>query len=309
MLSALNQANMPQGDHSISIAVIPARSRHQAMDWSLVLVSQGIETTINSPREGGGWGLRVEARDHERALDILRQYRLENRHWPWRQEVLPAGWLFDWGSLAWVFLAVVFYWLDDRFNLRTVGRVDSAALAQGQWWRLFTALWLHADVGHLAANATIGLVLLGLVMGRYGTGVGLLAAYLTGAGGNLMAWLLGPPPHLSLGASGMVMGCLGLLSVQSFSFLRQNPQSPKLLISAIAAGAMLFVLFGLAPETDVLAHLGGFLAGLALGIPLTLLPGLTRQPRINVVGGLIFALLVLLPWWLAVHRAAGADRP
>ena len=38
-------------------------------------------------------------------------------------------------------------------------------------------MWLHADVGHFATNATFGLVLLGLVMGRYGTGVGLLAAH------------------------------------------------------------------------------------------------------------------------------------
>ena len=36
---------------------IPARSRRQALDWSLVLVSQGIETTIDADTDGAQWGL------------------------------------------------------------------------------------------------------------------------------------------------------------------------------------------------------------------------------------------------------------
>jgi len=58
------------------------------------------------------------------------------------------------------------------------------------------------------ANAGFGLVLLGLAMGVYGTGVGLLAALLAGAGGNAAAWLI-DPGHRSLGASGMVDGLPG----------------------------------------------------------------------------------------------------
>jgi rhomboid protease GluP len=287
--------------------IIPARSRSQAMDWSLVLVSQGIETVINPPTDDGSWGLLVAAGEYERARAVLQQYRLENRRWPWRREVLRPGLLFDWGSVAWVFLTIVFYWLQTQTDLRSAGRVDSAALADGQWWRLFSAMWLHADLGHLAANASIGLVLLGLVMGQYGTGAGLLAAYLAGAGGNLLAWLIWPAPHLSLGASGMVMGCLGLLTVQSFSFFTRNPRSLRAVIGAILGGAMLFVLLGLGPETDVLAHLGGFLAGLVIGIPLSVKPRFSQQTSLNLLCGLAFALLVILPWWLALkHPANGA---
>ena len=284
--------------------MIAARSRQQAMDWSLVLISQGIEAEIQPPTENAGWALLVAGEDYERSLAILQQYRLENQRWPWRQEVSQGGLLFDWGSLAWFFLAVIFYCLETHSDLRSVGRVDSTALAAGQWWRLFTAVWLHADIGHLAANASIGLMLLGLVMGRYGTGIGLLAAYLAGVGGNLMAWLLWPSPHLSLGASGMVMGCLGLLTVQSFSFPGRNPKTLKLLIGAILAGTMLFILFGLSPETDFVAHLGGFLAGLILGIPLSLRPQLSEQAAWNGISGLALALLVIWPWWLALSHVA-----
>ncbi len=206
------------------------------MDWSLVLASQGIECIIDrpeatvgrasslslEPRSTGGWGLLVAQNDHASALKAIQQYRLENRNWPWQQRVLQPGILFDWGSLAWTFLIVFFFWLDTRIGLHAAGVMDTTAAAHGQWWRLFTAVWLHGDAAHLAANATVGLVLLGLAMGRYGTGAGLLAAYLAGAGGNALGWLLSEAPHLSLGASGMVMGSLGLIAVQSLSLLRSK---------------------------------------------------------------------------------------
>ena len=67
-------------------ARIPARSRRQAMDWSLVLVSQGIETTIDYSENGDGWGLLVAFPDYEKALRTIELYRLENRGWPWRQQ-------------------------------------------------------------------------------------------------------------------------------------------------------------------------------------------------------------------------------
>jgi rhomboid protease GluP len=287
-----------------AVARIPARSRHQAMDWSLVLASQGIEPTIEYAEDGAGWGLLVSEPDYEPSLKALRQYQLENRRRPWRQDVFGAGILFDWGSLAWVFLLGLFYWLNTGGEFEAAGIMDGTAVAHGQWWRLFTAMWLHADLGHLATNATLGLVLLGLAMGRYGTGVGLLAAYLAGAGGNLAAWLLSSTPHLSLGASGMVMGCLGLLAVQSFSLWRQTPHAGKYLVSGVVGGVMLFVLFGLTPGTDVLAHAGGFTAGLLFGALLTLVPGIAQSKGTNFLTGMAFAWLVLLPWWLALSRTA-----
>jgi membrane associated rhomboid family serine protease len=274
------------------------------MDWSLVLVSQGIETTIEQGEEGAGWGLVVARQDFERAVRTLRLYRLENRGWPWQQPVFRQGLLFDWGSLAWVLLAGVFFWLSAHGDLRSPGIMDGGAVARGQWWRLFTAIWLHGDLAHLATNAALGLVLLGLAMGRYGTGVGLLAAYLAGVGGNLIAGLLSLQTHRSLGASGMVMGSLGLLAVQSFSLWRQTPHAWKFILSGVCGGVMLFVLLALTPGTDVMAHLGGFLCGLLLGALLNLAPAIAQKAGANLLGGLAFALLVIVPWWLALRGGA-----
>jgi membrane associated rhomboid family serine protease len=68
---------------------------------------------------------------------------------------------------------------------------------------------------------------------------------------------------------------------------------------------MLFVLLGLNPEprTDVVAHLGGFVAGLLLGAALTLVPRLAQRPMVNLAAGFVFTALVILTWAQALTRA------
>jgi rhomboid protease GluP len=284
-------------------ARIPARTRRQAMDWSLVLVSQGIESELEFSETDARWGLLVGNADYAPALAAIRQYRVENYLWRWRRQTLRPGIVFDWASLAWPFLLGFFFILDREVDLHTAGHMLSLDVAKGAWWRLFTAVWLHADVGHLFANATIGTLLLGLVMGTYGSGTGLLAAYCAGAGGNVIAGLLAQGTHRSLGASGMVMGCLGLLAVQSLRAWRKRAPDLRWALTGLAGGIMLFVLLGLAPETDVLAHFGGFVSGLVLGALLIPWPDLVKNKALNGAAGLVLVLLTALPWWLALrHR-------
>ena len=57
--------------------LIPARNRRQAMDWSLVLASQGIGHVIDHD-EANGWTLAVSAADRAAALAHIHQYRLHN---------------------------------------------------------------------------------------------------------------------------------------------------------------------------------------------------------------------------------------
>ena len=279
---------------------IPMRSRAQAMDESLTLVSQGISSTIDCD-ETGNWGLIVSREDYDRSHGVLEIYRRENRRWPWRQPIRPAVY-FDWGSLAWVGLVCLFALLQGPgVDLQEAGAMDGAAVAHGQWWRLFTAVFLHADFGHLASNAGFGLVLLGLAMGSFGTGNGLLAAYLAGVAGNLFAWIL-EPTHRSVGASGMVLGCLGLLAAQSISRDRNNPWAKKSTVAALGAVLMLMLLLGSNPGSDLMAHAGGFVAGAILGGALRWWPRLARSATANVIAGGVFAWLVILTWTLAIRH-------
>jgi len=283
---------------------IPARTRQRAMDWSLVLASQGIEAVIrNEPADG--WQLHVPATEGPRALAAIAQYRHENRRWRWRQSVWQGQALFDWSSVLWVLLTAVFFGLNSPTrDLRMIGLMDSTSVAQGEWWRLFTATVLHADRLHFAGNAVFGLILIGLAMGRYGTGMGLLAAYLAGVGGNVFSWWLHGEAHRALGASGVVMGALGLLVPQSVTLLSGNPRALRLAVGGLSSGIMLFVLLGLNPGSDVAAHFGGFLTGVILGFGLAQFPRLTQRPWFNWLAGILFLALVAGPWILAL-RAHG----
>ncbi len=283
---------------------IPVRSRRQAMDWSLVLLSQGIETTVLPPTEDAGWTLQVPGRDCERALKALRQYRVENRGWPWRGELARQASHFDWGSLVWAGLLVVVYGMSvTHAAVLNGGIMDSAKVVSGQWWRVFTAMMLHADLGHLAENLSLGIVLFGLAMGLYGTGTGLLGAYLAGAVGNVVSLALNAKPFEGLGASGMVMGALGLLASQSLRRENWGRASLKYILGGVVAGVMMFVLFGLTPGTDIAAHLGGFLAGLLLGAVLVFAPRrVVESQRLNFVSIVILVALVTATWLVAVRH-------
>ncbi|HWY75101.1 MAG TPA: rhomboid family intramembrane serine protease, partial [Verrucomicrobiae bacterium] len=273
------RAELPTGETPITSAPngrIPVRSRRQAMEWSLVLASQGIESVIEFSKETGeGWALFIDPANYAAAIRNLRQYKLENRGWPWVNHMPWPGISFHWGSLAWAMLLGVVYWFsvaNPRFVEAAV--MNKTAVFNGEWWRLFTAMLLHADLGHLATNLSLGVLLLGLVMGRYGGGLGLLAAYLAGAAGNLAFLFVHSALARGLGASGMIMGALGLLAVQSLPIGRGRGVRPsrKYWIAGLLAGTMMFILFGLSPDSDTVVHLGGFVSGLILGVALTLAP-------------------------------------
>jgi len=300
--SAVPMPPEPQLPAAPLTARIPARSRGQVMDWSLVLASQGIEHVIPEPDETG-WGLMVAESDHTAALTAIRLYRRDSRRWSLRKTISTNGAIFDGVSLAWVALTVVFFWLSaTRAGFREAGILDGAAFASGEWWRLFTATLLHADVMHLATNALFGFILLGFAAGCYGTGLGLLAAFLAGVGGNLASWAVHDKSMHGLGASGVVMGALGLVAVHSLAHLRKPPGAARIIIASLAGGVMLFTLLGLSPGTDVTAHLGGFLSGIAIGSLLALLPPSRYAAIINLAAGLGFTALVIWTWALALGR-------
>jgi membrane associated rhomboid family serine protease len=257
-------------------AVIPARTEREAMDWSLVLVSEGIETVIDKDAEANLWRLLVAGADYARAMKVIRLYRDENRHRVWRQQLPWTGLVFDWRCvLPLLFLAFFFaVQANGRGDVNGAGLMDNHAVHAGQWWRPVTAVMLHADLPHLAANVTTGLLLLGLAMGTFGPGMGLFASFLAGVAGNLIGLWIYPDTHRGLGASGMIMGALGLLASQWLALLRHGLTARELAIRGVLSGCLLLVLLGFSPaaRVDVLAHVAGFATGLVLGAMLALCP-------------------------------------
>ena len=87
-------------------------------------------------------------------------------------------------------------------------------------------------------------------------------------------------PRAASGASGVVMGALGLLTVPSLILPKQQKANAiRLIAGGLLAGVLIFVMIGVNPETDVVAHLGGFVTGWLLGLVLARVSRFTRRPQ------------------------------
>jgi membrane associated rhomboid family serine protease len=144
-------------------------------------------------------------------------------------------------------------------------------------------------------------------MGRFGAGVGLLASYLAGAAGNLVSLWFNAKPFVGLGASGMVMGALGLLAAQTFTYWQFEHKRLQNLIGGLAAGIMLFLWFSLSPASDFAAHLGGFTAGLAMGSALSFVPiRHLRGAKVSASASFLLLAWLAFTWRLALAGAPSA---
>lgn len=281
-------------------AVLEARSQAQALDWSLVLISQGIESTVTQRVEDGAWMLEMGSLDVARAREAIAAYERENVT-GWRREIKWTGLLFDARALFW-YAAITLFWFRtlSHEHVKSAGLVVRQAVLHGEWWRLFTAVTLHADIAHLAANVTTGIVLLGLAMGALGAGNALLLSFVGGALGNVLSLALHDDPFRSLGASGMVMASLGLLTAHSLVLARH--EKPALRLGrGVIAGGLILVLLGLSPASDVIAHVGGFIAGMALGLIALRFRTRLLQRAVNLASAALCLALVLVTWWLALR--------
>ena len=281
--------------------LIAARSKREAMDFGLVLASQGLVSTVT--RIEDQWGVMVAGDDYDRSVETLRIWKNENLGWKWLNPLpTAAGKFFHWGSLAWALATVAIYFWSTAPGIKEAGMMDSQMVAAGQWWRLFTAVTLHADLPHLLSNITSGLILLGLAMARYGTGIALLIAFLSGVGGNVAGFLLYPDAHRGLGASGMVMGALGLLAIASPADGWDRQVGIGLIMRGIVATFLMLVLIGFSPRSDVVAHIGGYVGGVVFGLVMMHLSAKALKDSItSLAAAAVLFLTVIITWWLALR--------
>lgn len=280
--------------------IIARGSREALGNLVLLLAALGIAYTW---RMHSGQ-LLVAARDAERVLEEWRRYADENAAWPeppapmLEQTALPPT-LLCMAALA-IFFACTGPWTEGNSWFAT-GAVDSQAIVQGQWWRLVTALTLHADFNHLLGNVLIGGLMLHLLCRRMGYGLGW---FLTLAAAVLANWcnvVLRQGPHLSVGFSTAVFAAIGLLCGSSVYRGRWRLFRA---LAPLGAGVGLLVMLGMEGErTDLGAHLFGFACGATLGLACRLGP-LSGHLRRELSQFLVFALActVVLASWHAAWR-------
>jgi rhomboid protease GluP len=145
-------------------------------------------------------------------------------------------------------------------------------LAQGQYWRLLTSVFLHAGLLHLGSNLLVQ-ILMGNAVERNLGHIRYLALYLlSGIGGNVISVLYDRAQGVniySVGASGAVFGVMGTLFVLIIRG-RKKLRSGSSLLTRAAFAVFYAVYSGFRnPYTDNAAHLGGLAFGVVLGVLLT----------------------------------------
>jgi membrane associated rhomboid family serine protease len=128
------------------------------------------------------------------------------------------------------------------------------SVANGQWWLLITAGFLHGSIIHLLFNVYILWVLGSQLENIVGKAKFIIIYFVSLLGGSLASYLFSPFGSYSIGASGAIFGLMGAMLVVGRKRNLDISQITTLVVINVVIG---FVLAGI----DWRAHLGGLAAG------------------------------------------------
>jgi membrane associated rhomboid family serine protease len=140
------------------------------------------------------------------------------------------------------------------------------AIVDGEWYRLLTAMFLHAPnfVLHLLFNMYVLYVYGPYVEQAFGTPRFLVLYLGSGFVASAGSFAFGPCNAIGVGASGAIFGVAGALLVFTHNRRRQQFMANFQRSLLIFIGLNLFLGFAIA-GIDNVAHIGGLLAGGAIG--------------------------------------------
>lgn len=202
--------------------------------------------------------------------------------------------------LCGIFLLEVAYGgSENARTLLNLGATFNPLIASGQWYRLFTAQFLHIGLTHLFSNLVMIYYLganLEQVLGHWR----FLALYLaSGVGGNLLSFAIGGDTTIGAGASTALFGLIGAQIILGFS----NRNYP--IMAYFGRQAFFLAVFNLVidmfiPEIDLVGHLGGLITG----VMLTFVLGSPRLRKYDLKLRLLFAVLIIIycVWCISIGK-------
>ena len=130
----------------------------------------------------------------------------------------------------------------------------------GQWWRLVTAIFLHASLWHIGMNLWCLFDLGPQVESLFSTPKFVVLYLVTGVAGFLLS-LWWSPFGMSVGASGSILGLIGILIGVSF----HHGHLGREYRAQLWRWVIYIGIFGLVFHVDNAAHFGGLATGVLLG--------------------------------------------
>jgi rhomboid protease GluP len=177
-------------------------------------------------------------------------------------------------------------------------------LEHGEWYRLCSAIFLHADGFHLLMNG-IALVMVGyLLEGLVGRAWFAAIFVIGGLGGSFMSLAVNPANIISMGASGAIMALFAAALACSFRMPggagRTNTQIR--LVQVLIPSLIPLVSMGSGHKVDFGAHFGGAITGGLLGYALLNIwsdsesqPGFRRAAAAIALAGFALFALAAVP--------------
>ncbi|MFJ1753691.1 rhomboid family intramembrane serine protease [Kitasatospora sp. NPDC088134] len=184
-------------------------------------------------------------------------------------------------------------------RLELWSRADSSGAREGlaagpdEWYRLVSAMFVHAGLLHLVMNM-FSLWVLGPQLERVLGRLRYLGLYLvSGIAGNALAYLLVGADLRSVGASGAIYGLMGATAV--LFKVTGTPMQPVIALLVVNL-VFTFSLHGDVINIDWRAHVGGLVAGLVTGAGLMYAPRAHRNlvQGLTVAGVLALSLVLML---------------
>ena len=183
-----------------------------------------------------------------------------------------------------VFLYGVLHGNDELINM--FGN-NYELVQNGEFYRLFTCMFVHADILHILFNM-IALYSIGPVVERYyGKSKFLLIYLVSGLLGSIFSGVFMTADSISIGASGAIFGLLGSISYFTY-YYRATLQG--ILRGSIMPVIIINLVIGfLSSSIDLSAHIGGLIGGILISMAIGIGDKHRKSDQIN---GLVVLVLM-----------------
>lgn len=157
----------------------------------------------------------------------------------------------------------------------------------GEFYRLFTCMFVHADILHILFNM-IALYSIGPVVERYyGKSKFLLIYLVSGLLGSIFSGVFMTADSISIGASGAIFGLLG--SICYFTYYYRATLQGILRGSIMPVIIINLVIGFLSSSIDLSAHIGGLIGGILISMAIGIGDKHRKSDQIN---GLVVLILM-----------------